>query len=380
MQTIDLTNVSPLKLLSHSSLETLHACPRKFEIYRMNYAPKEAATVDTCFGQVVGTGIQELLILQKERDKVESGSISDTNFELLSILTDLELAVWKMFLAWEVDIDEEKPKSKKSFATACLAVEKYQLQLLPLLANEWEIAYFEDKPAVELGFIIELPNGYYYRGYVDAVLAHKYEKRFRVLELKTTGLATVDVAHYKNSFQGVGYGVVLDKLAATLDYEADYYVDYLVYKTGSQEFLTMPFLKTAYQRAKWLAQLLLETKTIDMYLGEELFPSYGNNCFNFFRQCPYFGMCDKSNEQLVVKKPSKEWASPEAFLGIDVSKNNSLDVALAVGHNASQPKRSAEEFDFIISLEELVARQYEAQAAIANQQAERSSLQIEMDI
>ena len=264
-----------------------------------------------------------------------------------------------MFLSWEVPIDEVKPKSKKSFHTACLAVEKYQHQLLPLLTEEWELAYFQGKPAVELGFIIKLPNDYYYRGYVDAVLVNKKEKRFRVLELKTTGLSVVDISQYKNSFQGVGYGVILDKLAASMDYAADYYVDYLVYKTVGQEFITFPFLKTAYQRAKWLSQLLLEADTIDMYLKRELFPTHGESCYNFYRQCQYFGICERENSELQIKKvtnlPTDDefanaWAE-ENLLAVNTDNNTTAKV--------EEAKEVIEEFDFVITFEELIERQYE---------------------
>lgn len=377
MPQINLSDVSPIKLLSHSSLETLHSCPRKFEIYRMNYAPKDKGTIDTAFGHAVGIGIQTLLQAQSS--------------ELLPNYCDLsnyQLAVWQMFLSWEVPIDETKPKSKKSFHAACIAVEKYQQQLLPLVSEEWELAYFEGKPAVELGFIVELPNGYYYRGYVDAVLVHKHEKRFRVLELKTTGLATVDIAQYKNSFQGVGYGVILDKLAASMDYAADYYVDYLVYKTGAQEFLTFPFLKTAYQRAKWLSQLIVETETIDLYIKKELFPTHGQSCFNFYRQCQYFGMCERSNEDLVIKRvanipTTEEFAeawNEESLLALTDSKNNLLDIAPVKDYNKpieEVKKEIIEEFDFIITFEELVTRQYEN---LASMQVEVSTSQFEIDM
>ena len=364
MTQINLTNVIPIKLLSHSSIETLHSCPRKFEIYRMNYAPKEKGTIDTAFGHAVGVGVQELLISKSAN---ETSQTETTNTSLLS---EYQNAIWKMFLSWEVDIDETKPKSKKSFHSACLAVEKYQQQLLPLLTSEWELAYFEGKPAVELGFIIKLPNDYYYRGYVDAVLVNKKEKRFRVLELKTTGLNVVDIAQYKNSFQGVGYGVILDKLAASIDYAADYYVDYLVYKTVSQEFLTFPFLKTNYQRAKWLSQLLVETETIDLYLQKELFPTHGESCYNFYRQCQYFGMCERENSELQIKKVNnlptdEEFASAwsiDNLLAPTVStdtKNNSLDTQSIAVYNEPAVKEVLEDFDFVITFEELVARQYE---------------------
>lgn len=381
MPQINLTNVIPIKLLSHSSIETLHSCPRKFEIYRMNYAPKEKGTIDTAFGHAVGVGVQELLISKSAN---ETSQTETTNTSLLS---EYQNAIWKMFLSWEVDIDETKPKSKKSFHSACLAVEKYQQQLLPLLTSEWELAYFEGKPAVELGFIIKLPNDYYYRGYVDAVLVNKKEKRFRVLELKTTGLNVVDVAQYKNSFQGVGYGVILDKLAASMDYAADYYVDYLVYKTVSQEFLTFPFLKTNYQRAKWLSQLLVETETIDLYLQKELFPTHGESCYNFYRQCQYFGICERENSELQIKKVSnlptdEEFASAwsiDNLLAINYptdSKNNSLDASPAVVYNEPTVKEVIEDFDFVITFEELVARQYESLASI--QQEVAGNFEIDM--
>ena len=382
MPQINLTNVIPIKLLSHSSIETLHSCPRKFEIYRMNYAPKEKGTIDTAFGHAVGVGVQELLISKSANDYLPA--LRDANTSLLS---EYQNAVWEMFLSWEVAIDETKPKSKKSFHSACLAVEKYQQQLLPLLTDEWELAYFEGKPAVELGFIIKLPNDYYYRGYVDAVLVNKKEKRFRVLELKTTGLNVVDIAQYKNSFQGVGYGVILDKLAASMDYAADYYVDYLVYKTVSQEFLTFPFLKTNYQRAKWLSQLLVETETIDLYLQKELFPTHGESCYNFYRQCQYFGICERENSELQIKKVSnlptdEEFASAWALdnlLAINSptdSKNNSLDTMPAVVYNEPAVKEVIEEFDFVITFEELVARQYENLASI--QQEVAGNFEIDM--
>ena len=381
MPQINLTNVIPVKLLSHSSIETLHSCPRKFEIYRMNYAPKEKGTIDTAFGHAVGVGVQELLILSSP--KADAYSYQEDSLRNIG-LTDYQIAIWKMFLSWEVDIAEVKPKSKKSFHAACLAVEKYQQQLLPLLTSEWELAYFEGKPAVELGFIIKLPNDYYYRGYVDAVLVNKKEKRFRVLELKTTGLNVVDVAQYKNSFQGVGYGVILDKLAASLDYSADYYVDYLVYKTVSQEFLTFPFLKTNYQRAKWLSQLLVETETIDLYLQKELFPTHGESCYNFYRQCQYFGICERENSELQVKKVTnlptdEEFASAwsiDNLLAMNDSKNNSLDTQTAIVYNEPAVKEVMEDFDFVITFEELVARQYENLASI--QQEVTGNFEIDM--
>ncbi|MGL4483659.1 MAG: hypothetical protein ACRCUS_01800, partial [Anaerovoracaceae bacterium] len=175
-------------------------------------------------------------------------------------------------------------------------------------------------------------------------------------------LSVVDIAQYKNSFQGVGYGVILDKLAASLgtDYRADYYVDYLVYKTNTQEYLTYPFLKTPYQRAKWLSQLIVETETIELYQKNSLFPTHGESCYNYYRQCKYFGMCESDLELLKSTPVSNrlsdadfaEAFSVDVLLGITPAPSNVVPINIT-----TEPK--PEEFDFIISFEELVARQYE---------------------
>lgn len=267
-----------LKLLSHSSLTTLHSCPRKFELYRLNAGEARGSSVDTAFGSAFGTGIQSLIEHEGNLDK----------------------AIFVAFLAWDVPLVEENSKSNKSFWEVVLALKSFTLLQLPLILKDWEIARLKDgKPAVELSFSITLPDSFAYRGFVDLVLKHRTEKRYKIWELKTTGSYTVHEAQYKNSFQGVGYGVVLDAIAAGQGADSDYFVDYYVYKTKSREFDLMPFLKSNLQRMRWLSQLLLEVEKLQLYDRMGMFPMHGENCYNFFRPCEYFGICEMSNSSLV---------------------------------------------------------------------------------
>lgn len=272
--------------LSHSSLNLLHTCPRKFELYRKQLAEGQRTTVDMSFGSALGAGIAELFV-------------TDGN---------LDASKLALVVAWDSDLWAEKDKAKKSITYCLLALEKFYYQHYPQLSSEWKIATFKGRPAAELGFKILLPNNYSYRGYVDIVLEHTSEKKYKVLELKTTGSYSLDIAMYKNSFQGVGYGVVLDYLAQEGGYESDYYVDYLVYKTKPMEYETYPFLKTNLQRVNWLSQLYNQTKVIELYKADG-FPMHGESCFSYMRQCEYFGICEMSNEALLGELDSSEEVS-----------------------------------------------------------------------
>lgn len=338
---VDLTGVDKLKLLSHSSIATLHRCPRKYEIYKLNLLSKDPATVDTAFGHAVGAGIQSLLV---------TGG-------------DVSRAKLAAFAEWEVDLDWENLKAKKSFNLACLAIEIFATNVLPDILLEWEVLYLHDKPMIELGFLVELPNGYFYRGFIDAVLQHRTMRTLKVLELKTTKFTNVDPAMYRNSFQGVGYGVILDAIAAELNAPSEFYVDYLVYQTGSMNFLPLPFLKTFYQRAKWLDQLKLETKVIDLYQSTgNHFPMNGDSCYDFFRQCPYYGSCESDNEDLVIQQTKTSMMSDDEFAESFLSKNididnleDTCDNAITVTDYKEIPY--IEEVDYVIKFEDLVANQ-----------------------
>ena len=162
--------------------------------------------------------------------------------------------------------------------------------------------YLDDgKPAVELSFQIHLPDGFKYRGFVDAVLRHKVTGEILVLECKTSS-GTANSATFKNSGQALGYSVVLDLLYPTL---SSYKVLYIVYETKAMEYVELPFTKSLFQRALWLQELLIEKEKIDLYERYGIYPMHGESCFDFYSECEYLGLCTLETKHLVQPLTAK---------------------------------------------------------------------------
>ena len=144
-----------------------------------------------------------------------------------------------------------------------------------------------------------MPDGFSYRGFVDAVLKHKTTGEIMVLENKTSS-GTANSAMYKNSGQAVGYSVVLDILFPEL---SSYLVLYLVYETQSYAYVELPFRKSLLQRALWLQELLIDVERIKLYESFKTYPMHGEACFDFFRDCEYLSLCTMSTESLTRAAP-----------------------------------------------------------------------------
>lgn len=265
--------------LSYSGLLTFHTCPRKFQLYRLNAEVEQVedipGSVTFAYGHAVGSGIQHIL----------------------SGLTTQQ-ATWLMFLEWDVDLLAENPKQNKSFWGALIAVQQFASMFANGYLEDYELVHYNDKPAVELSFAIHLPDGFKYRGFVDAVLQHKATGEVLVLECKTTNAATVNPAQYKNSAQAIGYSIVLDAIFPAL---SAYKVLYLVYQTKSESYVQLPFDKSYYSRALWIRELLLDVEVIKMYEEAEIYPMRGESCYTYFRECEYLQTCTLSTERLTSK-------------------------------------------------------------------------------
>jgi len=278
--------------LSYSSLLTLHTCPRKFQLYRLNAevtADEDVpGSVTFAYGHAVGEGIQHIL----------TGD-------------SIQQVMWKLFLAWEVDLLADNPKQNKSFWGALVAVQQFSALMENGYLEGYELAHYQGKPATELSFVIHLPDGFKYRGFVDAVLQHSVTGEVLVLECKTTNSATVNPAQYKNSAQAIGYSIVLDALFPTL---SAYKVLYLVYQTKSESYVQLPFDKSYYSRALWIRELLLEIEVIKLYDDSEIYPMHGESCYHFFRECEYMQTCTLSTDRLTSKLSTDEEAKLDAQL------------------------------------------------------------------
>ncbi len=280
---IEVTGLDPrLKQMSYSSSLSLHTCPRKYELYKL-FALR-APIIDTeedsrrsvtfTYGHVVGQGMQDIL----------------AGFSESHILMNA-------FLMWDCDLLATDPFAKKDFFLALAAIKRFYKLRQSSDLQDYQILMYEGKPACELGCIIDLPDGFKYRLWIDAVLEHKVTGAIRVFEAKTTKYRAIDPAQFKNSAQAIGYSIVLDYLRPGL---SSYDVLYSVYSSTSMEYTILVFAKTLLQRAHWLRNLLLDKNLVEMYSYPEgsHFPMYGESCFNFFHPCEYFGLCTMDTAKL----------------------------------------------------------------------------------
>jgi len=213
-----------------------------------------------------------------------------------------EQILWQLYLQWKPDLEARDDKRSKNFYLACASIQNFITQIQPSLFKDWELVYYNGKPAVELSFIIILPGGFKYRGFVDAVLKHKHTGKVRVLETKTTWFGTEHVATYKNSAQAIGYSIVLDKLFENL---SSYEVLYLIYQTTKREFIPLSFNKSYISRALWIQELMLDVQTIELYERTGIYPMHGESCNNFFHACEYLHNCTLSTVHLASPLTNK---------------------------------------------------------------------------
>lgn len=304
---------------SHSKLSMLHKCPRLYELESLKASTPAAEepdelNLDFAFGHAVGAGIQTY-----------------------GATGDLVAAQFAAFLSWKAPYDMEATdkygNSKgKSLHWACYAVEKFAVFMQESELSDWEVLRLPDgRPAVELSFGIDTQNGYFHFGHIDTVLINKQTKKLAVWEGKTTGMEIVDEAAYGNSYQALGYSVVVDAIASQLALpDADYEVFYVVYSSKSREFQLLPFPKSRTQRAEWLQDLLLTHATLEKYSELQFFPKRGDHCLDKWgKKCRWYGTCQMRNSSL--------------FPGASIKKVSSLQEVKSV--------------DFFFTLEELVAAQ-----------------------
>ena len=293
---------------SFSKLATLHSCPRLYELEQLKANSKaaqlepETVNLDFAFGHSVGAGIQTY-----------------------GATKNLVAAQWAAFLSWRAPWDAEAfdkrdiPKYK-SLTWALYAVEKFAWFMEQEL-SDWEVLRLpnSNKPAVELSFGIDCGNGYFHFGHIDAVLQHKETKKIAVWEGKTTTFESVEDAVYGNSYQALGYSVVLDALADQLSFPgSDYEVFYIVYSSKAREFTLLPFTKNKTQRAEWLQDMLLSHATLDTYKQLQFFPKRGDNCINKYgRKCQWYGQCHMKNSSLLPGVEVGQVASMEQVESVD---------------------------------------------------------------
>jgi hypothetical protein len=277
-----------IKGTSYSRRLTVHSCPRKYELSSKFDLGARTNSITFAFGHAVGAGIQYTLA---------GYSFNKTLIEVI--------------LAFDHDISDlgtvSEQRSKKSIWHAVEAAALFHKQYtagVHTYLDGWVVPDFEHPttgemiPAVELTYVLDLVDGYTDEGHIDLVLYHPVKNRYMVVEIKTTGMRVVEEASYKYSDQALGYGIILDAIAASTGGTSSFDILYLVWKSVSKELIPMPFTKTVNDRARWLQQLLVDMTQIDSYVEQDFFPHRGESCFAYFRPCQFFAQCKMSNANL----------------------------------------------------------------------------------
>lgn len=266
-----------INVYSHSTSERFLSCERKFSITKLQAnttilndpVVRLEGNIDFAFGRAVETGIQSAL-LKNSKTRI----------------------FFDMFCAWDIGLMVEHPKGiAKTFTDAVIAIDQF-LWIQDQIMQGWEIAMFKGKPAIELSLLIDLENGYYYVGHADIILYHPVLRRYRVLEIKTTGSKNVHPAMYKNSGQSTGYSVFLDEIARDVELTATFEVFYLVWPTALNSWRLYEFVKSRSNRADWLNTLMIDIQKIRAYREMNFWPKRGSSCFEYGRPCQYLDTCD----------------------------------------------------------------------------------------
>lgn len=285
--------VDPRKLSSHSSLGTMRFCDRAFVLDKYKRDPM-VENYDLNFGKTVGAGVQALFIPQP------SGNFDQSNINAAYITA---------FKEFKGDLDNEdtnlfynQGRQTKTFWHAINAIDLF-IPHRRSKYSDYDIAMFDGRPALELGFCIDLGNGHFHRGFVDVILKHKRYNNLLPLEIKTTKSWNPQEAAYKNSGQSLGYSLIADQVAKTIDADTSsgWRIDYPIFCTASNKtnWTFFEFTKSRTQRVVWLKNLILAHNHIQERIDDNgYFPMDGGGCYRFAKVCSHFDYCEFSDKVL----------------------------------------------------------------------------------
>jgi PD-(D/E)XK nuclease superfamily len=301
---------------SFSKLRTLYECPRKYELEMLQKSRPVAEEVfgssfddgampnlDFAFGHSVGAGIQ-------------------TYVATLS----LQAAILAACLSWRAPLEASKLDKRGKVVGKSLPHAIHAVELFAQFFHASELSSYQvfllpsGKPAVEVGIGVDTEDGMFHLGHIDLVLQHKVSRRLAIFEGKTQGGAVVHEASHGNSYQALGYSVVLDAFSEQLGLpQSDYEVFYVAYSSSAREFTLLPLLKNLAQRAEWLQNILLDHAMIRKYRELNFFPKRGDSCVNKWGyQCYWYGQCGMRNDSLFPGASPKRISSLEDVPSRDV--------------------------------------------------------------
>ena len=261
--------------LSFSRVQTLYSCPRKFLLRELKQRQPEAPSVHLAYGSAFGAGLAELFRTQ-----------------------DVARACVVALSHWDYDGWESKFVRNKSFWECCHTLALFQKNLMPRFNEDWELAYFNGKPAVELIFYIRVSETYDYQGHIDIILRHKETGQLAVVECKTAS-SPQTTAKWENSEQALGYYFVMRSLQEQQGVEVAPETIYITSEVGKWAdpevdwgFKIFRFEQSEYSEHEFSGGLYAAMHMLDFFIEHDFFPKRGSACSAYGRTCEYFGTCD----------------------------------------------------------------------------------------
>jgi hypothetical protein len=261
-----MNKVIPIRL-SHSSLETLHTCERKWQLEKLLVDPSvREENEHTVYGRAYGAGIATYLVTQ-----------------------NTDKAIFQAWYTYWPEIENDK----KNIAL-CITALQNAFPHLDTLLMEYEVAVFNNKPAVELSFRLDITDEYYFVGHIDVVLRNLITGVHYIFDSKSTGLKLFDLSPlYANQGQTLGYSIALDKIVgANL---SSYGVGYIVGQLDAARFNVkthvITYEKTLLDRLQWFISLGMDVKHLELMAELGHYPRRGQSCLSYMRPCRYFGTC-----------------------------------------------------------------------------------------
>lgn len=281
--------IHPYRLSEHT-INTLNSCERKFQLNRLLKSSAPVWTEDSVpsvRGHAWGVAVQEY-ILHGNIDK----------------------ALFTLWLNYHPEVYDERKKIYLWRAVNNFLCAK---DMMDKIRNNYRVAQFNGKPAVELSFRLDLDDKWHFVGYIDLVLQNIMTHRYAVLEVKTTTYNLHDlVPVYKNSGQALGYSIALDRIVGEdqSQYEVLYFITRDKQDADARNFIPdtylFPFTKTLLDRLRWFYTLELDRQRLNTMLELGMFPMRGSACVSFNRVCEHFGTCNTTAADITRPIPEEE--------------------------------------------------------------------------
>lgn len=254
--------------LSHSALKLLHSCERYYQLERiLSGGTTKEYYPATVLGTAFGVGVASYFTYQ-----------------------DPNRALYELWLAY-FPREEDEVRTQEICANMLIR----SFSVIDTLLLDWEVAYFQNKPAVELSFCIDIDGLYYFTGYMDLVLRNRWTGRHAVVDAKSTGLKLLDLSPvYQNSPQGIGYSIVLDQIVGEdlAEYDVFYFSGQLGSGDGFQPVIK-PYIfpKTLQDRLHWFISLGMDVNHLKEMQSLGIYPQRGDSCLQYNKPCKHFGTC-----------------------------------------------------------------------------------------